>query len=398
MGALISSIIDDVIVTAVENRKKSTNIVNTEPHNIDEHSLSLSHDQVKEHHKDKLENIVKNKSSKKDPMVKTEEENSLSSTVSVSCNDTEALFSIEKYLPSSGGKCIFYQAEWINPRRYMHLAGSKSKYYKKTIKCEGIELGLFLEQKLGTTKRDRINRSESRTTSCESDDSGGANKLTEESERVAEEFGRWTPQSQDEGDEDLTESDHRKKNKKSITGLNGGYWDVIGVRGVIREKLEKQESIEQEEQKKKNETKKSETKTPRKVSRQISKEEAIDSNVSNEKIKNKEEQLKENKNTKKENDFIENAENLNLCKSEFENEVNISNNEEKITEKAKTNQGRNAESIPMMSHNNPKSKRKGKLEILHKQKTELNKKRKVEPVGSDLKQILTDPSDDNKDS
>jgi len=39
----------------------------------------------------------------------------------------------------------------------------------------------------------------------------------------------------------------RKKRKSENLGLNGGYWDNIGVRGVIREKLEKQKSIEKEE-------------------------------------------------------------------------------------------------------------------------------------------------------
>lgn len=35
-----------------------------------------------------------------------------------------------------------------------------------------------------------------------------------------------------------------RRNKIKNTGLNGGYWDVIGVRGVVREKLEKQETLE----------------------------------------------------------------------------------------------------------------------------------------------------------
>jgi hypothetical protein len=42
-------------------------------------------------------------------------------------------------------------------------------------------------------------------------------------------------------------SNRRKKRKSDNLGLNGGYWDVIGVRGVVREKIEKQESIEKEE-------------------------------------------------------------------------------------------------------------------------------------------------------
>merc|ERR1712013_6960 len=42
-------------------------------------------------------------------------------------------------------------------------------------------------------------------------------------------------------------SNRRKKRKSDNLGLNGGYWDAIGVRGVVREKLEKQESIEKEE-------------------------------------------------------------------------------------------------------------------------------------------------------
>eukprot|EP00092_Neocalanus_flemingeri_P005869 GFUD01006317.1.p1 GENE.GFUD01006317.1~~GFUD01006317.1.p1 ORF type:complete len:3795 (+),score=856.15 GFUD01006317.1:678-11387(+) len=42
-------------------------------------------------------------------------------------------------------------------------------------------------------------------------------------------------------------SSRQKKRKSDNLGLNGGYWDVIGVRGVVRERLEKQESIEKEE-------------------------------------------------------------------------------------------------------------------------------------------------------
>ena len=33
-----------------------------------------------------------------------------------------------------------------------------------------------------------------------------------------------------------------------VLGLNGGYWDVIGVRGVVRDRLKKQESEEKEKE------------------------------------------------------------------------------------------------------------------------------------------------------
>ena len=43
-----------------------------------------------------------------------------------------------------------------------------------------------------------------------------------------------------------------------VLGLNGGYWDVIGVRGVVRDRLKKQES--EEKQQEENVTKPKQTK------------------------------------------------------------------------------------------------------------------------------------------
>ena len=55
-----------------------------------------------------------------------------------------------------------------------------------------------------------------------------------------------------------------------LPGLNGGYWDAIGVRGVVREKIQKQESLESAEKEKANS--KSEQKKQNKERRSLSKD------------------------------------------------------------------------------------------------------------------------------
>eukprot|EP00090_Calanus_glacialis_P001582 TRINITY_DN11151_c0_g1_i2.p1 TRINITY_DN11151_c0_g1~~TRINITY_DN11151_c0_g1_i2.p1 ORF type:complete len:1784 (-),score=477.31 TRINITY_DN11151_c0_g1_i2:958-5901(-) len=77
----------------------------------------------------------------------------------------------------------------------------------------------------------------SRNVSADSSRSGFSFNSNESLEDYKEEYA--------ESEKDL--SNRRKKRKSDNLGLNGGYWDVIGVRGVIREKIEKQESIEKEE-------------------------------------------------------------------------------------------------------------------------------------------------------
>merc|ERR1712192_349332 len=42
----------------------------------------------------------------------------------------------------------------------------------------------------------------------------------------------------------------KARRKTEDLGLNGGYWDAIGVRGVVREKIQKQESLESAEKEK----------------------------------------------------------------------------------------------------------------------------------------------------
>merc|ERR1712157_260776 len=53
-----------------------------------------------------------------------------------------------------------------------------------------------------------------------------------------------------QSDKDISNKPKKRKSENLDSedeSLNGGYWDAIGVRGVVREKLEKQESIEKEE-------------------------------------------------------------------------------------------------------------------------------------------------------
>merc|ERR1712106_956695 len=78
----------------------------------------------------------------------------------------------------------------------------------------------------------------SRNVSADSSRSGFSFNSNESLEGYKEEYAS--------SEKDL--SNKRKKRKSDNLGLNGGYWDVIGVRGVVREKLEKQESIEKDEQ------------------------------------------------------------------------------------------------------------------------------------------------------
>merc|ERR1712223_1105254 len=62
----------------------------------------------------------------------------------------------------------------------------------------------------------------------------------------------------------------KSRRKTEDLGLNGGYWDAIGVRGVVREKIQRQESLESAEKEKahnKAEQKKTTTKEKRSLSK-----------------------------------------------------------------------------------------------------------------------------------
>jgi len=90
-------------------------------------------------------------------------------------------------------------------------------------------------------------------------------------------------------------SSRRKKRKSDNLGLNGGYWDVLGVRGGVREKLEKQESIEKEEKtqiKKENRSRRRET-----LSKSASQD--IETEILNESKKSIDEVQNQNKESKR---------------------------------------------------------------------------------------------------
>jgi hypothetical protein len=140
-ASMIGSILDEVMAMAV-----STSLEKCEHQNIKDSSSTSIQDKAQVPH---LDDKLKEDSI---PLGLTEQSTEVGdflSTVSVFCNGTEALLNTEKYVAGSGGKCVLYQAPDIVPKLFMNLSGSKSKNYKKTIKCEGKELGQYLEQKLG---------------------------------------------------------------------------------------------------------------------------------------------------------------------------------------------------------------------------------------------------------
>merc|ERR1712001_196337 len=51
-------------------------------------------------------------------------------------------------------------------------------------------------------------------------------------------------------------SGKRKRRRTENLGLDGGYWGAVGVRGAVREKIKKQESLEKEDTKSKKKIKK----------------------------------------------------------------------------------------------------------------------------------------------